>query len=155
MRELNTEPAPTLPSGNVTLGILNSGLIGIQGPYTNAVPTTAQGADSVWILASAGFIFLMQAGFALIEGGAVSKKNRNSMLIKNIYNVAITAIAFWLSGYGLAFGGAEFFVGQDKGSYASSGFEQVQTDNYVLWIIQFAYATVVISSFQGALAERT
>ncbi len=65
----------------------------------------------MWVLLSAGFIFLMQAGFALIEGGAVSRKNRNSMLIKNLYNVAIAVITFWLAGYGLAFGGAEFFVG--------------------------------------------
>ena len=53
----------------------------------------------------------MQSGFALIEGGAVSRKNRNSMLIKNLYNVAIAVITFWLAGYGLAFGGAEYFVG--------------------------------------------
>jgi len=45
----------------------------------------------------------MQAGFAFVESGAVSKKNRSAMLIKNLYNVFISAIAFWLSGYGLAF----------------------------------------------------
>lgn len=89
----------------------------------------------MWILASAGFIFLMQAGFAMIEGGAVSKKNRNSMLIKNLYNVAITAIAFWLSGYGLAFGSADYFVGQDRKSFASYGFEHVEKDQYVQWVI--------------------
>ena len=77
------------------------------------------------------------------------------MLIKNLYNVAVTAIAFWLSGYGLAFGGADYFVGQDTNTFASYGFEQVAPDNYVHWVIQFAYATVVVASFQGALAERT
>jgi Amt family ammonium transporter len=46
----------------------------------------------------------MQAGFAMIEAGAVAKKNRNAMLIKNIYNVAIAGIMFWLVGYGLGFG---------------------------------------------------
>lgn len=97
----------------------------------------------------------MQAGFALIEGGTVSRKNRNSMLIKNLYNVAIAAVAFWLAGYGLAFGDAQFFVGQNKNLFASSGYEWVQKDNYVQWVIQFAYATVVVASFQGALAERT
>lgn len=107
------------------------------------------------MLTSTGFVFLMQAGFALVEGGAVSRKNRNSMLIKNIYNVAITAVAFWLVGYGLGYGGPDYFVGQDKNIFASYGFEQVEKDHYVDWVINFALATVVIASFQGALAERT
>lgn len=109
----------------------------------------------MWILSSAGFIFLMQAGFTLVEAGAVTKKNRSAMLIKNLYNVAIAAIVFWLSGYGLAFGNPERFVGEDTYFYASSGFEKVASDNYLYWVIQFAYCTVVVSAFQGALAERT
>ena len=109
----------------------------------------------MWILASAGFIFLMQAGFALVEAGAVAKKNRSALLIKNLYNVAIAAVVFWLSGYGLAFGSPVRFVGETTNFYASSGFEHLPTDNYLGWVIQFAYCTVVVASFQGALAERT
>jgi len=109
----------------------------------------------VWILASAGFIFLMQAGFALVEAGAVARKNRSALLIKNLYNVAIAAVVFWLSGYGLAFGSPALFVGENTNYYASAGFEQVPQDNYLAWVIQFAYCTVVVASFQGALAERT
>lgn len=67
----------------------------------------------------------MQAGFALVEAGAVSRKNRSAMLIKNIYNVAISAVVFWLSGYGLAFGNASYFVGENTQLYASSGFEHL------------------------------
>lgn len=89
----------------------------------------------------------MQAGFSLIEAGAVSRKNRNAMIIKNVYNVAVAAVAFWLTGYGLGFGGADYFVGNSSRYFASFGFEQVPTDNYVQWVIQFAYCTVVVSSF--------
>lgn len=97
----------------------------------------------------------MQAGFALVESGAVSKKNRSAMLIKNLFNVIVTAISFWLSGYGLAFATPKYFVGNSQQFFASYGFEHVKEDNYLHWIIQFAYATVVVSAFQGALAERT
>jgi len=114
-----------------------------------------EATDAVWILASAGFIFLMQAGFALIESGSVSKKNRSAMLMKNLFNVIVTALAFWLSGYGLAFATPEYFVGNSKQFFASSGFEHVAKDNYLHWVIQFAYATVVVAAFQGSLAERT
>ena len=91
----------------------------------------------------------------MVEAGAVSKKNRSAMIIKNIYNVAIAALAFWLCGYGLAFGNPQYFVGNTSRLFASSGFEHVPTDNYLYWVIQFAYCTVVVSIFQGALAERT
>lgn len=109
----------------------------------------------MWILVSAGFIFVMQAGFALVEAGTVHHKNRSAMLVKNIYNVAVAAIAFWLTGYGLGFGSPQYFVGNTGWFFASYGFEHIQNDNYLHWVIQFAYCTVVVAIFQGALAERT
>jgi Amt family ammonium transporter len=47
------------------------------------------------------------------------------MIIKNLYNVVVAAVAFWLSGYGLAFASPEFFVGSQKTFYASYGFESI------------------------------
>lgn len=55
----------------------------------------------------------MTAGFALIESGAVRHKNRSAMLIKNLFNVCISIVAFWLVGYGFAFGTPEYFIGND------------------------------------------
>ena len=98
-------------------------------------------------MASAGFIFIMQAGFALTEAGSVSRKNRSAMLIKNIYNVAIAGIAFWLVGYGLAFANPEYFVGQSSKFFASYGFEKLKEDHYLTWVIQFAYCTVTVAIF--------
>lgn len=89
----------------------------------------------------------MQAGFALVEAGAVSKKNRSAMLIKNLYNVVVAGIAFWLCGYGLGFGSPSFFAGSTTDVYASYGFEHVPKDNYLYWVIQFAYCTVVVAAF--------
>lgn len=126
-----------------------------MGVYTDYKYTNAEATDAVWILVSAGFIFFMQAGFALIEGGAVRRKNRNAMLIKNLFNGVISAIVFWLFGYGLGFGEPDFFVGHDERYYASYGFEEIRQDHYLYWVIQFAYCMVVVSIYQGALAERT
>ena len=120
---------------------------GIQGQYSNAVYSDQEAINAVWILTSAGFIFLMQAGFALVEAGAVSRKNRSAMLIKNIYNVAVAGIAFWLFGYGLGFGNPDYFVGKTSDYFASYGFEHMAQDNYLQWVIQFAYCTVVVSIF--------
>ena len=61
MRQLSggEAPAPVPTDGSVTLGVTNSGLIGIQGPYSSYVKDSDEGTNAVWILASAGFIFLM------------------------------------------------------------------------------------------------
>ena len=108
MRELSGTASvqATAGTGTKTLEVL-----GVQGAFTSAVYNEQEAINAVWILSSAGFIFLMQAGFALVEAGAVSRKNRNAMLIKNVYNVAIAAVAFWLFGYGLGFGDPAYFVG--------------------------------------------
>ena len=76
----------------------------MEGNYTTAVYDQEHATNAVWILVSAGFIFFMQAGFALIEAGAVRRKNRSAMLIKNLFNGCIAAIVFWLFGYGFGFG---------------------------------------------------
>ena len=138
-----TSTSASGPSENVTFA---AGL-SVKGAYTTAVYTQPEAIDAVWTLVSAGFIFLMQAGFALVESGAVSKKNRSAMLIKNLYNVIIAAVAFWLCGYGLAFAAPEFFVGNQKTMFASYGYETIQKDNYLHWILQFAYCTVVVGAY--------
>jgi Amt family ammonium transporter len=49
-------------------------------------------------------IFLMQAGFALVENGSVRNKNSSNILIKNMFDACFGALAFWLIGFGVAFG---------------------------------------------------
>jgi Amt family ammonium transporter len=65
----------------------------------------------------------MQAGFALIESGAVRRKNRSAVLVKNLFNGCVAIIAFWLVGYGFGFGNPEFFIGNNEQHFASYGFE--------------------------------
>jgi hypothetical protein len=119
LEESHSTPVLTASSSNSTETIIK----GIQGPYSKALYTNEEAINAVWILASAGFIFIMQAGFALIESGAVTKKNRTAMLVKNIYNVALCGILYWLFGYGLAFANPKYFVGSDPNVYTSYGFE--------------------------------
>lgn len=107
----------------------------MEGNYTTSVYSEKEAINAVWILVSAGFIFLIPAGFALIEAGAVRRKNRSAALIKNLFSACLAAIVFWLFGYGLGFGNPKYFVGHEYKFYASEGFELVQEDNYLLWDI--------------------
>jgi len=90
------------------------------------------------VIISTGFILLMQAGFALLESGTVREKNSQAILIKNMFDMSISALAFWAIGYGLAFGQTGEkggFIGTDKNLFFSSGFERkgVEEDHYLAW----------------------
>lgn len=77
----------------------------------------------------------MTVGFTMIESGAVRRKNRSAILIKNLFNVVIAVIAFWLVGYGFGFGDPAYFIGNEEKMYASYGFELLQQDHYLYWVI--------------------
>ena len=42
--------------------------------------------DTFWLLFGGVLVFWMQAGFALLEVGSVSKKNTKNILVKNIFD---------------------------------------------------------------------
>jgi len=77
----------------------------ISSPALAADTTASQSAvDTIWLAISAGLVFFMQAGFALLEGGMARSKNAVNVLMKNYMDVCVGGILFWLVGFGLMFG---------------------------------------------------
>jgi Amt family ammonium transporter len=72
--------------------------------YSNYIYDNQEAINMTYISISACYIFLMQAGFAMIENGSVRIKNSSSILIKNMFDACWGAITFWLIGYGVAWG---------------------------------------------------
>lgn len=68
--------------------------------------------------------------------------------------LCVTALAWYLCGYGLAFGDAEEYVGTNAWLYTSVGFEKVQVDHYMRWAFEFANVALCAILFTGPLAER-
>lgn len=112
--------------------------------------------DTMWVLLAAALVFFMQAGFAMVETGFTRAKNAGNIIMKNIIDIAIGTIVFWVVGFGLMFGsdicgflGApDLFIHNDygvDGSYPSMA--------YVLFQTVFCAAAATIVS--GAMAERT
>lgn len=105
--------------------------------YANTIYTSEEAINALFILISSGLIILMQAGFALLENGTVRSKNSQNILIKNIFDGCASGLAFWLLGYGFAFGQTGEkggFIGYDKNFFAGSGFENLEEDHYLSWI---------------------
>jgi Amt family ammonium transporter len=108
--------------------------------------------DTAWLLIAAFLVFLMQAGFAMLEAGFVRSKNVANILMKNILDVSAGAIAFWAIGWGIAYG----FSGDATNGFMGNGhFFLVGFDDWASWIFQFAFAATAATIVSGAMAERT
>lgn len=57
-------------------------------------------------------VFFMQAGFAMLEMGSVRSRNAMNILIKNLIDVILSSISWFVVGYGIAYGsGPGYFIG--------------------------------------------
>ena len=76
--------------------------------------------------------------------------------MKNIVDVSLGSLLWWLLGYGFAYGkSAGGFIGGEGGyGFASFGFETTK-NSYRDWFFQWAFSTTAATIVSGALAERT
>jgi len=111
-----------------------------------------QGADVFFLLMGAILVFAMHAGFAFLETGTVRHKNQVNALVKIIVDFAVSAIAYFLIGYTIAYG-ANFFASAAAIAGGAEGFEpQGYTLVRLFFLATFAAAVPAIIS--GGIAER-
>ena len=60
--------------------------------------------DTIWVIFCGVLVFFMNAGFAMLEAGFCRDRNSINVLAKNLVVFGITAIAFWIIGFGIMFG---------------------------------------------------
>ncbi|KAK3697510.1 hypothetical protein QZH41_011277, partial [Actinostola sp. cb2023] len=94
---------------------------------------------------------VLQVGFAFLEAGSVRSKNTTNILIKNVLDVFIGGIAFWLFGYAFAYGSeGNSFIG-----YSYFALSYIPDTVYAHWFFQFVFAATASTIVSGAMAERT
>lgn len=109
--------------------------------------------DMLWLLVAGAMVFLMQAGFSMLEAGSVRAKNTVNILYKNILDACIGAIAFWLVGYAFAYGdSAGGFIGTTNFGLSSEGSSGT---GWHMWFFQFCFAATAATIVSGSVAERT
>lgn len=108
--------------------------------------------DILWVLVSAGLVFLMQAGFLCLETGLTRSKNNINVALKNLTDLGISIILFWLFGYGLMFG-------QTWGGWLGStdflpDFNNLPPWSVVFFLFQVMFCGTAVTILSGAVAER-
>ena len=102
--------------------------------------------DVLFILLGAIMVLAMHAGFAFLELGTVRKKNQVNALVKILSDFAVSTIAYFFIGYGIAYG-VNFFAGAETLAQ-KSGYDLVK----FFFLLTFAAAIPAIVS--GGIAER-
>ena len=104
-------------------------------------------SDTLFVLLGAIMVLAMHAGFAFLELGTVRKKNQVNALVKILSDFAVSTLAYFFIGYGIAYG-VHFFHGAHA-LMENNGFELTK----FFFLLTFAAAIPAIIS--GGIAERS
>ncbi|XP_071831993.1 putative ammonium transporter 1 [Apostichopus japonicus] len=107
--------------------------------------------NDFFLLVNAIIIFLMQCGFAFLEAGSVRAKNTTNILMKNLLDVFLGAVAYWAFGYAFAFGDqSNSFIG-----FSNFFFINLPDTSLSFFFFHFVFAATAATIVSGAMAERT
>ncbi|XP_069694957.1 putative ammonium transporter 1 isoform X2 [Periplaneta americana] len=108
-----------------------------------------EGLNDVFLLSNGIIVCLMQCGFACLEAGAVRSKNTTNIIMKNIMDIFISSLAYWLFGFALAYGDGNTVFGYTH--WAGVGIDYGKMAN---WFFQCIFAATAATIVSGAVAER-
>ncbi|SCZ79644.1 ammonium transporter [Acidaminobacter hydrogenoformans] len=112
--------------------------------------------NTMWVLIASVFVFLMHAGFAMVEVGFTQSKNAVNIIMKNFVTVSIGVLGYYVVGYAFMYGadlygligGDQFMLRAAPESVAGISFD-------VFFFFQAIFAATCATIVSGAMAERT
>ena len=122
--------------------------------------------NTFFLIWGGSMVFLMQAGFAMLEIGSCSIKCTKDLLIKNLLDMAVGSLAWFAVGQGFAnsynhspfwskiIGGGDFLSSGLTFSDAHGNYGPVEGYHYALWFYQWAFAGAATTICSGAVGER-
>lgn len=117
-------------------------------------------SNILWTCLAAFLVFFMQAGFTLVEAGFTRAKNVCNIVMKNLMDMSIGSLIFWMFGFGLMFGTSNGFFGTnfflfDGSSEAAKGVGSSVGFNWAFLLFQTVFCATTATIVSGAVAERT
>lgn len=120
--------------------------------------------NTIVMFVCAVLVLFMQAGFAMLEAGLNAAKNTVNILAKNILDLSVGVLLFFLVGFGLMYPGGDFegkwigFGGVGVGGVGMETMESVDaTADYAPsadFLFQVAFAATAATIVSGAVAGR-
>jgi Amt family ammonium transporter len=127
-----------------------------SGKPIKALSEHAASMDMVWTLLASFLIFLMQAGFTLVEVGFTRAKNAGNVVMKNMIDFALGSIGFFFIGYGLMFGASALGLFGTSDFFLSHITFAGKVDNWKFanLMFQVVFAATAATIVSGAMSER-
>ncbi|MFN3201536.1 MAG: ammonium transporter [Bradymonadia bacterium] len=106
----------------------------------------------LWVVLCAALTLLMQGGFCCLESGLSRSKNSINVAMKNMADLCVATVVFWLVGFGLMFGeSAGGFIGTGGMGLENSS----EAATYAFFLFQIVFCGTATTIISGAVAERT
>ncbi|MBN1409439.1 MAG: ammonium transporter [Spirochaetales bacterium] len=122
-----------------------------DGEALNAISDLQGALTMVWVIVAAALVFFMQAGFAMVETGLTRAKNASNIMMKNLMDFCMGAIAFMFTGFAIMFGADQSGLFGTTGWFLSSAsFETLK-----MFMFQVVFAATAATIVSGSMAERT
>ncbi|MFK7791823.1 MAG: EAL domain-containing protein, partial [Devosiaceae bacterium] len=121
----------------------------LEGSEPIALPNPALDAVSeLWLLTATLMVLFMQAGFLMLEAGAVRSKNTINVAQKNITDFVVCGCIF------LLFGGNLMLGAGSNGFFGFGGIDFTDNLTRLQFLFQFAFCATAATIVSGAVAER-
>ena len=121
----------------------------------NSVELVQNNLNVVWTLVAAILVFLMQAGFALVETGFTRAKNAANIMMKNLMDFAVGSLAFYVLGAALMFGASKAAGWFGWGGFGMPSLMDGEGSwNWTFLFFQTMFAATAATIVSGAVAER-
>ena len=110
----------------------------------------------LFIMVASVLVFLMHAGFSMLEAGLSRQKNTANILMKNMMTLSIGVLTYFAIGFALMYGAnSTGFIGTDGFFLLGFGEYEPLADSIAIdFLFQGMFAATAATIVSGAVAER-
>ncbi len=150
------EIAEAVDSSESTAEIISTDAQGVETQLDLYKADNDYAINTLIMFLCAVLVIFMQAGFAMLEVGLNASKNTINILFKNVMDLSVGVLLFWLVGYALMYPGGDYegkWFGHSGAAGVAAG-DAGGWDNYADFVFQVAFAATAATIVSGAVAGR-
>jgi ammonium transporter, Amt family len=144
------------------LGVVTSALLVVLGAPAYAqdgitIEDLAVATIVLYLMVATVLVFIMHAGFAMLEAGFTRQKNVANIIGKNLMTISLGMIVYYAIGWGLMYGESVAGLFGSDGFFLSTAAYDTAETGYTLEIdfaFQAMFAATAATIVSGAVAER-
>ncbi|MFA6635602.1 MAG: ammonium transporter [Candidatus Omnitrophota bacterium] len=139
---------------------LPAAILAMSGSLAQASPAAdvggyalISGIDTMWVLIAAFMVFIMQAGFGMLEAGLIRTKNTCNVLMNNFLDFCMASMGFFIFGYAIMFGTGNGFMGF-TGFMLIGAAHEGSIPLEAAWLFHAVFCGAAATIVAGGIAER-